>query len=133
MFYCNTKYYLLWVNSLWIALCHTVDALWVLSVWTVKDFIVNCTTWQGCGWAGGHGASLEAIPLGVLPLSARSTRPWMLGHTKSARGALATTPTGNRPSAACRLISFLLGAIQASHGAWAAYTFSIIVLKIYFF
>jgi hypothetical protein len=32
-----------------------------------------------------------------------------------------------------RLISFLLGAVQALHGAWAAYTFSIIVLKIFFF
>jgi hypothetical protein len=99
----------------------------------VSVFIVDCTTWLGCGWAGGQGASLEASPLGLLPPGARSARSWVLGSTKSARGILATASTGNRPSAACRLISFLLGAIQASHGAWATYTFSIIVLKIYFF
>jgi len=57
-----------------------------------------------------------------------------LGYTKSARGALATTPTGRPPKRRMTLHFFsFFGAGQASHDAWAAYTFSIVVLKIFFF
>ena len=42
-------------------------------------------------------------------------------------------PQAGRPSIAWRLLSLLLGAVQAPRRAWATYTFCIIVLKIFFF
>jgi hypothetical protein len=126
-----------------------------VSEFTVSVFTVDYTVWQECGWTGG-----QVRQPGGKPPSPQCVRPWALGQTR-APGACANLeasplalglpglgrwgrprvhialwlprPQAGRPSAAWHLISFLLGAVQALHGAWAAYTFSIIVLKIFFF
>jgi len=102
MFHCSTKYYLLWVNLLWIALCCTVDALWVLLLWIVRVFTVDCNFWQGCGWAGGSGVSLEASPRGCCPLAlslpslGAGGRPGRQAHRHVALGQHHPKPAAQR-------------------------------------
>jgi hypothetical protein len=118
-----------------------------LSLWTAQ--FDRCVV-----GLGGRGPSLETSPLGLLPPTlsmpgleaggrpGRQARCHLvlglpsLGRWGRPRAHVALWlphPQASRPRAAWRVISFLLGAVQALHGAWAAYTFSIIVLKIFFF
>jgi hypothetical protein len=59
------KYYLLWVNLMWIVLYYTINVLWVLLPWAALFD-------KGVIGLGGRGASLEASPmaLGLLGLGA---------------------------------------------------------------
>jgi hypothetical protein len=78
-------------------------------------------------------AVLATLPTSRPP-KRRVTLPFLsLGCTPSTTWRLLPCPQADRPSAAWHLLSFLLGALRALPGAWAAYTFNIIAWKIYMF
>ena len=97
MFHCSAK-------ILFTVSEFTVDCIVLHCGCTVSAFTVNYTVWQGCGWAGG-----QVRQPGGKPPSPWSARPWALGQTKSAHGALAATPTSRPPKRRVTLDFLSLG------------------------
>jgi hypothetical protein len=91
--------------------------------------------WRQAPWL----SVCRALGLGANQ-GARRVATWCLvcpalgaGTDQERTRRLLPYPQADRPSAAWHLLSFLLGALRAPRGAWAAYTFSIIARKIYIF
>jgi hypothetical protein len=78
-------------------------------------------------------AALATLPTSRPPKCRVTLAFLSLGCTPSAMWCLLPCPQVDRPSVAWHLLSFLLGALRALSGTWAAYTFNIIASKIYMF